>query len=151
MGSGAGRTAGSVSARFVYGEESQLISELGGSTARDYVAVDGVPLAVAEGSTLGFITADGLGSPRLVTSASGAVVWAWPYATNPFGESRPASASGYVLNLRLPGQYADDETGLEYNINRYFDAATGRYLQSDPIGLAGGSSTYSYVSGNPLT
>ena len=77
-------------------------------------------------------------------------MWAWPYATNPFGESRPASASGYVLNLRLPGQYADDETGLKYNINRYFDAATGRYLQSDPTGLNGGINTYAYASGSPL-
>jgi RHS repeat-associated protein len=144
------KTVGSASTRFVYDEGSQLLSELGGTNARDYIAVGGVPLAVADGASLGFITADGLGSPRVVTSAAGAVLWSWPYAANPFGEAEPVSATGYVLNLRFPGQYQDDEAGLKYNVNRTFDAATGRYLQSDPAGLAAGLDTYGYVSGSPL-
>ncbi|MDF3983427.1 RHS repeat-associated core domain-containing protein, partial [Luteibacter sp. PPL201] len=144
------KSVGSASTRFVYDEGSQLLSELGGTNARDYVAVGGVPLAVADGASLGFITADGLGSPRVVTSAAGAVLWAWPYAANPFGEAEPVSATGYVLNLRFPGQYQDDEAGLKYNVNRTFDAATGRYIQSDPAGLAAGPSTYLYVTANPL-
>ncbi|MGF6711299.1 RHS repeat-associated protein [Luteibacter sp. W1I16] len=88
--------------------------------------------------------------PRVSPSSAGAAVWTWPYATNPFGENRPVSNTGYVLNLRLPRQYADGEAGLKYNLNRSFDAATGRYLESDPVGLAAGPSTYGYVEGNPL-
>jgi len=147
------KTASKVTTRFVYDDASQLVSEASGTTRREYVAIGGLPVAVLDGGmvpTIGFVTADGLGSPRAVTSAGGAIIWNWPYSLNPFGENRALSASGYVLNLRLPGQYADGEAGLKYNINRSFDAASGRYLQSDPIGLEGGPTTYAYVDGRPL-
>jgi len=55
------------------------------------------------------------------------------------------------LNLRLPGQYYDAETGLHYNYFRTYDPATGRYLEADPIGQAGGLNTYSYAAANPLS
>jgi RHS repeat-associated protein len=52
--------------------------------------------------------------------------------------------------VRFPGQYFDEETGLNYNVNRDYDSATGRYIESDPLGLRAGLSTYAYVGGDPI-
>jgi RHS repeat-associated protein len=148
------KTAGSVATRFDYDEASRLLSESTGTGTRDYVWMDNLPVGIVDGTgtaaVVNFVHADGLGSPRAVTSSTGAVLWQWAYASNPFGENVPASSVGYTLNLRYPGQYFDAESGLNYNVNRDYEAATGRYAQSDPIGLAGGDSAYGYVQGNPL-
>ena len=44
----------------------------------------------------------------------------------------------------------DDETNTNYNYFRDYDPTTGRYVQSDPIGLVAGINTFAYVSGSPL-
>ncbi len=67
----------------------------------------------------------------------------------PFGET--VSLTGAAANpQRFPGQLSDPETGFHYNYFRDYDPSIGRYLQSDPIGLAGGLNTYGYVGGNPV-
>ncbi|MCP4486618.1 MAG: RHS repeat-associated core domain-containing protein, partial [Gammaproteobacteria bacterium] len=79
---------------------------------------------------------------------AGQVVWEWD--SEAFGNEAPVSYDGTEVDLRFPGQVYDVETGLYYNWFRYYDAGTGRYVTSDPIGLNGGINTYAYVGGNPV-
>lgn len=66
-------------------------------------------------------------------------------------DATTVTSQGPTFNLRFPGQYYDAETGLHYNWHRYYDPGTGRYITSDPIGLAGGINTYAYALNNPIT
>ncbi|WP_433521988.1 RHS repeat-associated core domain-containing protein [Nocardia pseudovaccinii] len=63
---------------------------------------------------------------------------------------RIAWHGGTSTPLRFPGQIHDDETGLHYNYHRYYDPSTGRFIVSDPLGLAAGPNPYGYPH-NPLT
>jgi len=54
-------------------------------------------------------------------------------------------------NVRFPGQYQDLGTYFYYNINRDYFPGLGRYIEADPIGLAGGMNPYLYAKGNPTT
>jgi RHS repeat-associated protein len=77
--------------------------------------------------------------------------WQNAYQGNPWNEVTPTS-NGYIYNLRFPGQYYDQETTLNYNVNRYYESDTGRYDQADPLGWQGNqASLYAYVRGNTLT
>lgn len=53
-------------------------------------------------------------------------------------------------SLRFPGQYYDVEAGLYYNYLRDYEPSSGRYVESDPIGLDGGISSFAYAGSNPL-
>ena len=74
---------------------------------------------------------------------------AWRAGAEPFGLSAPSGPAAQAL--RFPGQYHDAETGLHYNMARYYAPWLGRYLQADPIGLGGGVNVYAYVDNNPLS
>ena len=56
-----------------------------------------------------------------------------------------ATKAAAELNLRYPGQYADEEPGQFYNYFRNYDPKGGRYTQADPIGLDGGWSRFFYM------
>jgi RHS repeat-associated protein len=149
---------------FAYDERGHLLAEYTisrrGKLNRqdDYLWLDDLPIGVltARAGTLAYIEPDHLGTPRAaIDPARNVAVWSWPLANDPFGESAPnqdpdGDGRPFVLNLRMPGQVYDAESGLNYNYFRDYDPALGRYGQSDPVGLGGGLNTYGYVGGNPL-
>jgi RHS repeat-associated protein len=102
-----------------------------------------------------YIVPDQLNTPRAIQDQTANVVWKWDQG-EPFGASQPnADPDGdgiaFDFPLRFPGQYADRETSLAYNVMRDYDPVIGRYVQSDLIGLRGGIDTYAYVNGSPLS
>ena len=94
-----------------------------------------------------YLVTDHLGVPVLALNKAGEATWKARYEA--FGKARIDHASTAQINLRLPGQYFDAETGLHQNWNRDYAPGIGRYVQADPIGLAGGLNVYQYAYGNP--
>jgi RHS repeat-associated protein len=103
------------------------------------------PLYVREGDAVYWVHSDRIGRPLRMTDTSGRVVWSAEY--DAFGAAQ-IDVDEVTLNLRLPGQYYDAETGLHYNGLRYYDPSLGRYLQKDPLGAEGNA--YAYAENNPL-
>ena len=65
-------------------------------------------------------------------------------------DENPGGVGNFDLPLRLPGQYSDSETNLSYNIGRDYSSEIGRYVESDPLGLGGGSNVYLYANATPM-
>lgn len=118
-----------------------------GDILAQYLYYKGKIVAKLDGRDIYAVHGDHLGTPQVVTDDDQNTVWAADYT--PFGEAE-ISKEQVTLNLRLPGQYFDEETGGHYNYYRDYEPGTGRYTQSDPIGLLGGINTYAYVANNPL-
>lgn len=153
------RTVATVSTHYVYDEAGHLIGEYDGTGAliQETVWMGDTPVATLRpngggGVNVFYVHTDHLDTPRLVTQPSNnAVRWRWdsdPFGTNLPNEN-PTGLGAFIYNLRFPGQQYDGVTGLHYNYFRDYDASTGRYVESDPIGLDGGINTYSYVGMQP--
>jgi len=134
---------------FIYDEQGRLIAETkdDGNNSREYVYLNDLPIAEVDGQEIYYIHVDHLGTPQKMTDDHQKIVWS--RIAEPFGKT--ASIDGpATLNLRFPGQYHDAESGLDYNFFRSYNHESGRYVQSDPIGLLAGINTYGYVGQNPL-
>jgi RHS repeat-associated protein len=144
-----------------YDEAGHLLGEYNsaGVLVQETVWLGNLPVATlrpnGSGVNIYYIHADHLGTPKMITrSADNAIMWRWDQ--DPFGiaapNQNPSAQGAFIYNPRFPGQYFDGETGLTYNYSRDYDPQVGRYVESDPIGLRGGSySTYAYVGGNPIS
>ncbi|MEK9236358.1 RHS repeat-associated core domain-containing protein, partial [Escherichia coli] len=89
------------------------------------------------------------GAPEEMTDSDGKIVWETGYQV--WGNTiQEKDHGGVEQNLRYQGQYLDRETGLHYNLHRYYDPDVGRFMVTDPIGLRGGLNLYQYGP-NPLS
>ncbi|MDI6105612.1 RHS repeat-associated core domain-containing protein [Actinoplanes sp. NEAU-A12] len=110
--------------------------------------LDGLrPLLQCDGDRLHLLVCDPNGAPTDMVAADGAVTWRSRAAL--WGHQLDPEPAGDSTPLRFPGQHADAETGLHYNLHRYYDPRTGRYLSPDPLGLSAGPSPVRYVD-DPL-
>jgi len=147
----------------VIDESAALSSALGGSLGDQLTDPPSLPQQIwaglgrvlnswlAPSANLIWLHTNHLGAPELATDSKGQAIWRATYA--PFGEARlmvSPRQPDFSLNLRLPGQYHDTETGLHYNRQRYYDPERGQYLTPDPLGRPDGPNPYAYVAFNPL-
>ena len=140
-----------VTTRFVW-EGYRLLQEIHDGTPLTYVYSDSQsyePLARIDGvesPEIYWFHNAANGMPELLTDAEGQK--AWEGINSPWGKLLRESSQRMPVvqqNLRMQGQYLDRETGLHYNLFRYYDPDSGRFTQQDPIGLAGGINLYQYA------
>ncbi|WP_158584182.1 RHS repeat-associated core domain-containing protein [Salinibius halmophilus] len=127
-------------------------------TAERYIYEPGthVPLAMhdTELGTLHF-DVDHLGTPKGLFDGEGQRLWQAEHSVYGQIESErsfklhPLTGEKVAPKIRFQGQYEDSESGLFYNLNRYYDAEVGRFTTQDPIGLLGGLNAYQYCP-NPV-
>jgi RHS repeat-associated protein len=149
------KSTATTTTHFVYDEAGHLWGEYDatGALIREHIWLDDLPVGTVD-AALSFVHADHLGTPRMVTRPSdNAIEWRWDN-TEVFGnnapDQNPSGLGVFAYNLRFPGQYFDSETAKHYNYFRDYDPSIGSYVESDPIGLYGGLSTYAYVKDRPL-
>jgi RHS repeat-associated protein len=149
---------GSAGVLLVYDEAGHLLGEYSvtGALIQETVWMGDIPVATLQPSGSGiaiyYVHTDQLNAPRKITRPSdNGLMWRWD--ADPFGtrwaNQNPAGLGNFVYNLRFPGQYF--QVGTNQNGFRDYDSNTGRYIESDPIGLQGGVNTYAYAAANPIS
>lgn len=138
--------------RYLHDADGQILAEqsqsAGGSRGTSvYLFLGTTPVAIVRGTAMSYLESDHLDTPRVaVNPATNAVEWRWDLLGSAFGEHEADTlVTGKGVSLRYPGQYFDAETGLNHNYRRDYEASTGRYVESDPIGLEGAWATYEYA------
>jgi RHS repeat-associated protein len=144
-------TGSTTTTRYVYDNEDILL-ELSGANAivARYTHGPGIdePLIMEKNAQSFYYHADGLGSITELTTQTGTVVQRYTYSS--FGKIESQLDASFVQPYTFTGRESDSEIGLYHYRARAYDPNTGRFLQEDPSGYAGGSlNLYPYVVNNP--
>lgn len=99
-------------------------------------------------TSIHYLHTDHLGTPVLGTSRLGESTW--KSVAEAFGAAGALPKNHVQMNLRFPGSYWDEESGMHQNFHRDYRPQVGRYIQIDPIGLWGGLNFFDYADANPL-
>ncbi len=144
----------------LYDEAGHWVGDYGanGTPVQQAIWMDDLPvgLRTAAAGTVSYIEPDHLGSPRVVIDpVANTAIWKWDIKGEAFGASAPeqdpdGSGRAFNLDMRFPGQRYDQYTGLNFNYFRDYEPGSGRYVESDPVGLNGGISTYAYAGSNSI-
>jgi len=142
----------------LHGEAGEWLGSYGvsGTPIQQLVWMDSTPIGLIQAGKVLYLESDHLGSPRTVIDPHGdRSVWSWSLLSEAFGKDRAAEDPdqddvAQVLDLRFPGQRIEPSSGLSYNYFRDYDPNVGRFVQSDPMGLEAGASTYAYAGGDPI-
>uniref|UniRef100_UPI001864AAA6 RHS repeat-associated core domain-containing protein n=1 Tax=Neisseria lactamica TaxID=486 RepID=UPI001864AAA6 len=91
---------------------------------------------------LAYFHTDQIGIPREMTDIHGNLLWYGEYTA--WGRLKKDGRVYQNVHqpFRLQNQYFDKETGLHYNLMRYYEPEAGRFVNQDPIGLLGGENLY---------
>ena len=133
---------------YIY-EDNLLIGEYTSNNkdkAKEYVYYGIQPVAMLENDHSYYLTTDHRDAVIAVTDDDKNIVWQGDIQANGFISSLKGSVE---MNVRGSNQYYDAESGLHYNINRYFSPSRNQYLTPDPVGLAVGDDLYAFAFNRP--
>lgn len=149
-------TPSTVTTDYIFDQRGHLLAEADGSSGsviKEYVWIDDLPIGVIDSSSgtvqTYYIHTGAVSEPLVLTDSTQAKVW--DAFVEPYGIAKTFATPSATIDLRLPGQWEQIETGgLFQNGIRDYDPTLGRYVQADPLGIEAGPNLYAYVDGNPL-
>ena len=94
---------------------------------------------------IAYFHTDQIGIPREMTDIHGNLLWYGEYTAWGRLKKDERVYKNAHQPFRLQNQYYDEETGLHYNLMRYYEPEAGRFVNQDPIGLWGGENLYSFA------
>ena len=94
---------------------------------------------------LAYFHNDQISIPREMTDIHGNLLWYGEYTAWGRLKKDERVYKNAHQPFRLQNQYFDEETGLHYNLMRYYEPEAGRFVNQDPIGLLGGDNLYAFA------